>query len=112
MEFWIDVGGTFTDCIALLDDQPARRLKVLSSGVTKGGAAADSNRRQIVDPARRADPDRFWNGYALRLLDREGQFAGESQVAHFDAASGSLQLASPLSLDPSPGQSYELSSGE
>jgi len=34
-EFWIDVGGTFTDCIARAPDDRLAECKVLSSGVTK-----------------------------------------------------------------------------
>ena len=35
-QFWIDVGGTFTDCIGRRPDGPLLRHKLLSSGVTKG----------------------------------------------------------------------------
>ena len=37
-EFWIDVGGTFTDCLARAPYGEIRRLKLLSSGVFKGQA--------------------------------------------------------------------------
>jgi 5-oxoprolinase (ATP-hydrolysing) len=112
MEFWIDVGGTFTDCMGCLDDGRVLRLKVLSSGITKGCAASGSDRDRIVDPARRTDPPGFWRGYSLRLLDEKGQVAGESQVARSDAEAGILELASPLAEIPRPGQAYELASGE
>ncbi len=112
MEFWIDVGGTFTDCMGCLDDGRVARLKVLSSGVTKGRAAGGSSRERIVDAARKADPPGFWIGYTARLLDHEGQLLGESRVARFDAASGTLELAAPLSAALLPGQAYELASGE
>ena len=39
-EFWIDVGGTFTDCLARAPDGRLLDRKVLSSGVTKGTVAA------------------------------------------------------------------------
>ena len=35
-EFWIDVGGTFTDCFGRRPDGTLLRHKLLSSGVTKG----------------------------------------------------------------------------
>ena len=35
-EFWIDVGGTFTDCIARDPDDQLHTCKTLSSGITKG----------------------------------------------------------------------------
>ncbi len=112
MEFWIDVGGTFTDCIGCLDDGSVVRHKVLSSGATKGRAIAGSDRGRIVDPTRQADPPGFWRGYALRLLDHDGQAIAESRIANFDSAAGVLELAPPLRDAPMPGQSYELTSGE
>jgi 5-oxoprolinase (ATP-hydrolysing) len=112
MEFWIDVGGTFTDCIGNLDDGCTVRCKVLSSGVTKGRAMSGSDHRRIIDLGRRADPADFWLGYNLRLFDHQGQIVGESLVEGFDAASGTLELAQPLPQAPSPGQSYEMTSGE
>ncbi len=112
MEFWINVGGTFTDCIACLDDGRVVRHKVLSSGTTKGRAAEGSNRQRIVDPTRQIDPPGFWRGYGLRLLDHTGQVAAESRVSLFDAASGVLELAAPLPNVPHAGQAFELSCGE
>ena len=75
-QFWIDVGGTFTDCIARRPDGTLLRRKVLSSGVTKGVAGEGSTPDAIVDPAR-TEPAGFWKGYTLRQL---GQ-ATESIVA-------------------------------
>ncbi|HJS06589.1 MAG TPA: hydantoinase/oxoprolinase family protein, partial [Pirellulales bacterium] len=110
--FWIDVGGTFTDCIARRPDGSLVRHKVLSSGVTKGSAAAGSTALAIVDLARRDDPPRFWNGYALRLLGERGAILGESTVSDFDATTGSLRLSVPLAVSPVNGPAYELTSGE
>ena len=42
-EFWIDVGGTFTDCMARSPDKRTLRHKVLSSGVVKGRVGAGSS---------------------------------------------------------------------
>lgn len=110
--FWIDVGGTFTDCFAKLPDGSLRRHKVLSSGVTKGAASAGSSRQAIVDPSRTRDPLQVWAGYRLRVLDSSGQPQGESLVEQFDAATGTLQLRDPLPAEPSIGQAYELLSHE
>ena len=75
-QFWIDVGGTFTDCICLRPDGSLARSKVLSSGVVKGATAAGTDARRIVDPARRGDPPGFWVGYRLRLWDAAGREVG------------------------------------
>ena len=111
-EFWIDVGGTFTDCIARRPDGALVRHKLLSSAVTKGQVGDHSSCRQILDPARSGDPMKFWNGYQLRLLDAAGALIAESNVKSFDAASGGLELDAPLAINPSPGQAYELAGGE
>ena len=111
-EFWIDVGGTFTDCFAKRPDGALKRHKLLSSGVTKGAVQAGSSRNEIIDPARSADPERFWNGCRLKLLGADGQVAAIAQVAAFDRAAGKLTLTEPLTVAPRTGQAYELSSGE
>ncbi len=107
-QFWIDVGGTFTDCVACPPGGPLLRYKLLSSGVTKGRIAEGSDRSRVIDPARCGDPDGFWNGYQLVVLGPAGQ--ASARVARFTAADGSLQLQSPLDVDLAPGQAYELRS--
>jgi len=108
-EFWIDVGGTFTDSFLRRPDGSLAHAKVLSSGVVKGAAAAGSTRRQLVDPARRADPHELWAGYRLRLIDEAGQTVCETMVARFTSATGLLELAAELPIAPRVGQVYELS---
>ena len=66
MQFWIDVGGTFTDCFALAPDGELRRCKVLSSGVTKGAITSVSE-VAVSDSRRAGDPDQFWVGYQFTL---------------------------------------------
>src|SRR5262245_37884126 len=112
MEFWIDVGGTFTDSFGRRPDGVLLRHKGLSSGVTKGAAGAGSNAARIVDPARSGDPMRFWIGYGFRLLDTDGQVVAESKVADFDRTTGAFSLSPPLAESPRERQAYELFSGE
>lgn len=106
--FWIDVGGTFTDCITRDPDGALRTHKVLSSGVYKGAVGAGSTRAAIHDPRRRADPPRFFEGWTLRL---SATGAG-CRVSAFDAGSGILRLEPPLADDPRVGASYELTCGQ
>lgn len=111
-EFWIDVGGTFTDCFARRPDGALVRHKLLSSGVTKGAAGPGSTVASICDPARTVDPVGFWEGYRLRVLDAAGQTVAEGQVAQFDRGTGTFHFAAPLSVTPKTAQVYELLSGE
>src|SRR5262245_37384022 len=90
-EFWIDVGGTFTDCLAKGPDCLRCRHKLLSSGVTRGRVAAGSSRDAIIDPLRRGDPPGFWVGWQLSIVDEAGQAIGTATVTAFDAA-GRLQV--------------------
>ena len=88
VQFWIDVGGTFTDVIGRWPDGTLRRHKLLSSGVTKGCVGAGSNGSLFVDSARRQDPSYFWRGCRLHFLDEGGGVAAETVVVAFDCATG------------------------
>ena len=110
-EFWIDVGGTFTDSFARRADGSLTHYKVLSSGVIKGAAATGSSKDRIIDPARKVDPPEVWNGYSLRLLDAQGHALCESSIARFDNQTGAMELAARLAHEPHEGQSYEIFSG-
>ncbi|MCE9604083.1 MAG: hydantoinase B/oxoprolinase family protein [Planctomycetia bacterium] len=109
-ELWFDVGGTFTDCFALGYDGSLRRHKLLSSGITKG-VVAEAGDRTIVDPARAADPERFWDGYRFRLLDDFGTVVDERTIDSFDRATATFTFDRPLEVN-CVGRGYELSSGE
>ncbi|HJT32756.1 MAG TPA: hydantoinase B/oxoprolinase family protein [Pirellulales bacterium] len=107
-EFWVDVGGTFSDCFAKFPDGSLKRHKLLSSGVTKGAVGEGSDHSRIVDSARQADPPNFWNGSPLRLLDATGKTTATAVVSSFDSATGALALETPLSVELVVGRSYEL----
>ena len=85
-QFWIDVGGTFTDCVARPPASKSTALqqhKTLSSGVIKGVAGAGSSELRVVDRRRRHDPDNIWTGLKIRTQHGEyivDQF--ESGVLH------------------------------
>jgi len=111
-EFWMDVGGTFTDCLLRRGDGSLLRHKLLSSGITKGAVGAGSTEWQIVDPARSADAPGFWDEYELRLLDAQGRVETCAVVERFDPETGTLCLRDPLPSAARPGQAYELKSGE
>src|SRR5436189_6275370 len=100
-EFWIDIGGTFTDCLAKAPDGSIRRHKLLSSGVTKGRVGAGSSLDSIVDSARQSDPADFWNGWRLSIVGDNGRELDQARVTAFDASSCRLHvsgLSSPPNL--------------
>ncbi len=106
-EFWIDVGGTFTDCLAKAPDGSIRRHKLLSSGVTKGRVGPGSSREAILDPTRSGDPQAFWIGWRVALVNSDGEEIDDAAVVGFDATTGRLNLTR-LAKDPLVGSSYEL----
>jgi 5-oxoprolinase (ATP-hydrolysing) len=111
-EFWIDVGGTFTDCFARSPDGNLRRWKLLSTGVTIGSVGAHSTAGAIIDSARRTDPAKFWTGAKLMLRDSSGRILASSTIVEFDTGSGTMHLQPALSVSPTVGQSYEISTDE
>ena len=93
--FSIDVGGTFTDCVARTPDGELRTLKVLSSAARKGnGDAADG--RGIRDPGLRRARDDIFRGFQLRLLDADGVERERAEVTGSLGADGSISTAAEL----------------
>lgn len=111
-EFWIDVGGTFTDCLGRTPDGHIVSCKVLSSGITKGQVQSFLAADCFVDSNRIADPPEFWIGYEICFVDSTGEFQCSSKVVHFNALAGTFQTADPLPTSLQPGCRYELSSDE
>jgi 5-oxoprolinase (ATP-hydrolysing) len=111
-EFWIDVGGTFTDCLARAPDGRVLTRKVLSSGVTKGTVAASPTPSTFIDELRRGDPKQFWQGYEATFSDASGAVLHRDRIAAFDSRSGRFTLAHPLPNPLEAGARCELSSGE
>jgi 5-oxoprolinase (ATP-hydrolysing) len=110
--FWLDVGGTFTDCLTRRPDGSILRRKVLSSSRVKGLATAESS-TVLLDPARCGEPDNFWTGYTLRLLNNQGESLHETEIVSSGRLRGELQFAEPFALPRTAGElSYELISPE
>lgn len=109
-EFWIDVGGTFTDCIARSPGGQLATVKTLSSGVTQGVVKRTAG-NGFTDSARTDDPTDFWRGYVVRFLDPQGQLLHQSTIGRSDAG-GTLEVAGEMSPAITVGTHYELSSSE
>jgi len=111
-EFWIDVGGTFTDCIYRRPDNSVSTLKVLSSGITKGIVEEISGTDRIVDAGRVGDPDGFWAGYTIRFLSDSGHTSHTARVRKSQGTNGLLGVEQLLPPHVTPGTRYELDAGE
>ncbi|MBI2893679.1 MAG: hydantoinase B/oxoprolinase family protein [Deltaproteobacteria bacterium] len=105
-ELAIDVGGTFTDCVASGPDGELLTLKLLSSGVTKG-LVDDAGPEWVADPARSAEPRGFWAGAELRVAGQIRRVAGrESDPV------GHLRVDHPFDPPPGRGTPYEIDAGQ
>ena len=93
-EFWIDVGGTFTDCIGRGPDGQLQTVKLLSSGVTKGTVERFEGETSIVDSERVNEPAGFWSGATVRFLSSSGEAIAESRIS--DSTCGLDSVPSPL----------------
>ena len=71
-QFFIDVGGTFTDVVARRPQGELITFKLLSSARVRGVAEEGSTPNCIIDRARSADPENFWVGYSVQVLDPGG----------------------------------------
>lgn len=105
-QFWIDVGGTFTDCVARSPSGQLRTHKTLSSGKTKG--QIDSVTPFSLFDARRAgEVQDFWQGWKLSVFDESNALVFEGSVKNSNQECLELTAEFPGSVQA--GFHYELS---
>ncbi len=108
-KFWIDTGGTFTDCLALSPDGEMSRIKVLSSAALRGKiTGVETNGNIKISCNWPVDKDIFEN-YNFSILGKQHP---EVNVRHTDLKRGILELDTDLRNYLSPGVDFEISSGE
>lgn len=93
--FWIDVGGTFTDCLAAAPDGTIRVIKVLSSGMIKTHVAAPGE-GVYTDAGLVGLPARLLPGAVLRA---PGDADPVATISGFDPATGRVALAGDVTLE-------------
>jgi len=109
--FWLDVGGTFTDCLARTPDGRLLRRKVLSSATVKGRVVRAARGEVFIAPDISV-PDGFWAGYILFLLDENGTEVGTNIVLN-SSPDGNLLRLDIVDADwTSAARSYDLVSPE
>jgi 5-oxoprolinase (ATP-hydrolysing) len=109
-EFWIDVGGTFTDCFARTSDNRLLTAKVLSSGQTKGRIDRLESGCHIFDASRIGEPANRWRGCRLQILASDGTAISTHTVESSDGRNGRLTVTPDLPINQADGTRYELSS--
>ena len=97
--FWIDVGGTFTDTLAVSPEGQRLQSKVLSSGLTKGRIVRIDSKDVLVSDSFDDAAEGFWNGVTLRLVDAAGQTVSSHTVDSFLSSGGNQTFAVSPSID-------------
>ncbi|WP_437227694.1 hydantoinase B/oxoprolinase family protein [Planctomicrobium sp. SH661] len=108
-QFWIDVGGTFTDCVAETPQGELITWKTLSSGAVHGVIESSSG-MTILDRQRAEVPPDFWKGWRIQSGHSIDSPAWQADVVA-SSPDGQLTLSSPFPGSGS-GEKYQLQSEE
>lgn len=92
-QFWIDVGGTFTDTVAVSPSGRRFESKVLSSGLTKGRVLGIEFANEIISDSFEDVEDGFWVGVTLILVDAQGHEISSHSVESFTLLEGQQRFA-------------------
>lgn len=91
-QFWIDVGGTFTDCLAQSPQGVSHVTKVLSSGLTKGSVGEWTHPREFCCERFIGCGEQFWRDATVTFLDSLGESVVSRKVLAFDETNGRFEL--------------------
>jgi 5-oxoprolinase (ATP-hydrolysing) len=104
--FLIDIGGTFTDCLAKLPGQPWHQQKFLSTSTLQGRLKTQQASDSLCLPPNLHPRANFFAGYQFQLIspsrDREPVFS--AAITSYDPASGCCQFDRPLKGIPNSDQ--------
>ena len=101
-EFWIDVGGTFTDCIGRAPDNSIHSVKILSSGIIKGTINKSNDQNIIIDKSKIGNTSEFYKDFRFNLLCKNGKLIENNYIKDFDSEQGMFTLRSPFQTKSQP----------
>ncbi len=110
VKIWVDVGGTFTDAIAWLDDQTSRSIKILSSGKIRCEISRVEPKGILIVRNLPHSGIDFWKTCPIYLLTPSGAKQSLGNIH----SSGAEWIRLDESIDPNSlrvGDWLELSSG-
>lgn len=108
-QFWMDVGGTFTDYIARSPSGKTSRAKVLSTATIKGVAQRQGDR--LVDIVRQ-EPANFWVGYQLFAFTAAGQAVDLGSITASEPSTGAINVSQSIPAELGNTIRYEIQSPE
>ena len=114
-EFWIDVGGTFTDCLGRAPEGDVHTHKLLSIGAYHGECGPGSDSSRIIDPTRIGAPDGFFKGFQIEWETTTASAKSEftsGLIVESAGGTGALKLGAPLPAPPPSGRRYTLTGPE
>lgn len=82
--FFIDTGGTFTDCLALTPEGEERRIKVLSNAALRGVVAEVTGSARVRIEGLPETGDGFFEGYELQVAGVDSPASIKAHVAGGD----------------------------
>lgn len=107
-QFWIDTGGTFTDCLARTPAGELRRLKVLSSGAIRARVRKVIGENEIQLEQLAELPDEFLKGFEIQRATG----GPRQRILKWDAATSNATLPEDYSLKLEPGEVVDLFAGD
>lgn len=109
-EFWIDVGGTFTDCLLREADGSVRACKVLSSGRIKGRVLGPGRDGRTFKTTLNSALPGLYDGYDVHFGETCNQEAMQTRIVR--SAEGYFEFDQELAPGDLTGRAFELTSGE
>lgn len=103
-KFWIDTGGTFTDCIAIDPDANRHFTKVLSDGSLRGSVVTDHTSNKIHFNAKWGIELDIFKGYILKIGSLK------CTILAIDFKKGIIHLDQEISSYK--GESFSIAAGE
>ena len=108
-KFWIDTGGTFTDCLAISPEGVMKRIKVLSSGALRGRITGKDEKGGLKIICNWPAEGDIFKGYNFTLL---GRTHPETRVQYLDLKNERIQTDIDLGKYIDAGMDFEITSGE
>jgi 5-oxoprolinase (ATP-hydrolysing) len=108
-QFYLDAGGTFTDCLAIAPEGHTHRIKVLSHSALRGTAKRRLTAQRLAIEHQWPTQQDIWTGYQLQRL---GKVPWSGRITQTNLLEGWIEVDTPLPAAAQFPFECELSAGE